>query len=110
MIFLKLTKRLLTVFILGGLISPLTSLNAHESPGMRKFVDKLEKAGDSIIETAAGSLAATCLSGAICSIFRSIEADPEAAVEILEAEEDVGIAIEAGTALSAEVCVLGGCE
>lgn len=95
---------------MGGLISPLTSLNAHESPEMKKFLDKLEKAGDAIIETAAGSLAATCISGKICRIFKSIEAEPEEAIEILEAEEDVGVAVEAGTALSAEVCVLGGCD
>ena len=97
--------------ILGGLISPLTSLNAHESPGLKKFLNTLENAGDEIIKSAAESLVKTCIAGkSVCRIFKSIEDDPEEAIEILEGEEDAAAAVEAGSAMAAEVCVLGGCD
>ena len=109
---MKLTKRLLTIFILGGLISPLTSLNAHESPQLKKFLQKLDVAADGVIGAAAGSLSTFAATAAIKSLFGSIEATPAEAVQIIEATavDDLPTAIEGASALTAEVCVMGGCD
>ena len=111
-IILKLSKRILTIFILGGLISPLTSINAHQSPALKKFIQKLEVAGDGVIGAAAGSLATFGATAALRSFFGSIEAAPADAIQIIEATavDDLPTAIEGASALTAEVCVMGGCD